>query len=99
MIEFVTDGRIYEPSGEREGQFIIVFGALVAGPSSPASGTLVTPFLAEVRRPGNSEPALYQGQLDFPVADEPGEGPCVLLYGALPEELPAGCRITSRSSG
>lgn len=59
-IHFVTDGRTYEPSGKREGEFVVAFGTLVDGPTRPEPGTLVTPFLAEVLRPSDTEPLLYQ---------------------------------------
>ena len=37
-IEFVTDGRLYEPTGGRSGEFIAVFGTLVTGPAAPSVG-------------------------------------------------------------
>jgi hypothetical protein len=32
-IEFLTDGRIYKPPG---GEFIVVFGTMVTGPTAPS---------------------------------------------------------------
>lgn len=96
-IEFVADGRFYEPTGDRAVEFLAVYGSLIAGPARPEPGTLVTRFLAEVRRGTTSEPVYYEADLDFPLPDEPGEGPFVLLYGARPEDVPAGCRITARA--
>jgi hypothetical protein len=92
----LTDGRLYVPGGRAEGEFVIFFGRLVSGPTRPAASTLVTPFFARVVQPKDSEPLLFQAHLDFPLLQEPGEGPFVLLHGALPEEVPAGSVITSR---
>lgn len=49
-IEFLADGRFYEPTGDRAGEFLVVFGSLLVGPTRPEPGTLVNRFFAEVRR-------------------------------------------------
>ncbi len=97
-IEFVTDGRIYEPTGRRSGEFIVVFGALISGPAAPEFGaSLVVEFSAELARPDGTRVLIDDARVDFPVADEaPGEGPFVLLRGARAGDVPAGTLIVAR---
>ena len=95
-IEFVTDGRTYEPPGPRSDEFTVLFGTLLTGPAAPPFGaSLVVKFLAELTTPDGTR-VLANAQLDYPVADEsPGEGPFVLLRGVRASDLPAGTLIVT----
>jgi hypothetical protein len=98
-IEFVTDGRTYEPTGPHAHEFIVVFGTLVTGPTAPPLGALVVGFSAELRRPDGTSILVDDADMDYPVADEsPGEGPFVLLRGASIGDVPAGTLIVSRGT-
>jgi hypothetical protein len=96
-IEFVTDGRLYEPSGRRSGEFIVVFGTLVTGPAAPSDGgSSVVEFSAELTRPDGTWVIVTDAHVDYPVADEaPEEGPFVLLRRARVSDVPAGTLIVS----
>jgi len=100
LIEFVTDGRIYEPTGRRSGEFIVVFGTLVTGPTAPPFGaSLIVEFSADLTRPDGTRIVVDDAHVDYPIADEsPGEGPFVLLRGARAGDVPAGTVIVSRDT-
>jgi hypothetical protein len=97
-IEFVTDGRIYEPAGAYAGKVIVVFGTMVTGPTAPQSGTSSTvDFPARLTRPDGTTTLVDDARIDFPIADEsPGEGPTVILFGARAADAPAGTLIVPR---
>jgi hypothetical protein len=97
-IEFVTDGRIYEPTGRRSGEFVVVFGTMVTGPAAPSFGaSLVVAFSAALKRPDGTTVLVDDAHVDYPVTDEaPEEGPFVLLRGARAGDVPAGTLIASR---
>jgi hypothetical protein len=99
-IEFVTDGRTYEPTGRHAGEFIVVFGTLVTGPTAPPFGaSLAVEFSAELTRPDGTRIVVDDAHVDYPVADEsPEEGPFVLLRGARAGDVPAGTLIVSRGT-
>jgi hypothetical protein len=98
-IEFVTDGRTYEPTGRRSGEFVIVFGTLVRGPSAPPFGaSWVVEFSAELTRPDGARVLVDAAHVDYPVAGEsPEEGPFVLLRGVRAADVPLGTSIVSLS--
>jgi hypothetical protein len=92
----VADGRIYEPKGRRAGDFIAVFGNLVAAPRD--AGSHAIEFSAELTRPDGTTASVAEALLDFPVGDEAAsEGPFVLLFRGSAEQVPAGTRIVSRT--
>jgi hypothetical protein len=96
-IEFVSDGRVYEPPpGRSFGEFICVFGALINGPAAPPFGVSVVEFSAELTRPDGTRVLVDDAHVDYPLPDEAGEGPFVLLRGARAADVPAGTRIVSR---
>jgi hypothetical protein len=96
-IEFVADGRIYEPTGRSAGEFIAVFGDLVVGPPCADSGAI--DFPAELVRPDGTTTYVAGARLDCPVGDEAmSEGPFILLFRGIADEVPAGTRIVSRTS-
>jgi hypothetical protein len=99
-IEFVTDGRTYEPTGRRSGEFVIVFGTLVSGPSAPPfGGSGVVEFSAELTRPDGTRVLVDDAHVDYPVADEsPEEGPFVLLRGVRAADVPVGTSIVSHGT-
>lgn len=98
-IEFMTDGRTYEPTGRHSGEFIVVLGTLVSGPSAPPSGSLVVEFSAELTRPDGTSFLVDDAHVDYPVADEsPAEGPFVLLRGVRAVDVPVGTSIVSRGT-
>ncbi len=94
----MTDGRIYEPTGQRSGEFIVVFGTLITGPAAPSLGaSLVVEFSAELTKPDGARVLVDDAHVDYPVADEaPEDGPFVLLRGARAGDVPAGTLIVSR---
>jgi len=95
-IEFVTDGRTYEPTGPRSGEFLVVLGTLVKGPAAPPAGALVVKFSAELSRPDGTQLRVDDAHVDYPIEDEsPGEGPFVLLRGVHAGEVPTGTLIVS----
>jgi hypothetical protein len=100
-IQFVTDGRTHEPTGQRSGEFIVVFGTLVTGPAAPLSrSSLVVEFSGELTRPDGTRLLVDDAHVDYPVADEsPDEGPFVLLRGVRSGDVPAGTVIVSRRPG
>jgi hypothetical protein len=99
-IGFVTDGRIYEPTGRRSGEFIVVFGTLVSGPSAPPfGGSPVVEFSAELTRPDGTRVLVDDAHVDYPIADEsPKEGPFVLLHGVRAADVPVGTSIVSHGT-
>ncbi|MGW5194411.1 hypothetical protein ACWEOO_34505 [Kribbella sp. NPDC004138] len=99
-IEFVTDGRVYEPTGPRAGEFIVVFGALVTGPAAPPFGaSWVVEFSAELTKPDGTRVLVDAAHVDYPVGDEsPEEGPFVFLRGAHAGDVPVGTLIVSRDT-
>jgi hypothetical protein len=99
-IEFVTDGRTYEPTGRRSGEFVVVFGTMVSGPPAPPFGTSwVMELSAELTRPDGTTVLVDDAQVDYPVADEsPDDGPFVLLRGVRAADVPVGTSIVSHGS-
>jgi hypothetical protein len=95
-IEFLTDGRLYTPTGWQAGRFVVAFGRLLKGPAVAPVGSLVVEFSAELRRPDGSRLRVAEAHVDYPSRDEsPGEGPFVLLRGAQAADVPSGTLIVS----
>jgi hypothetical protein len=94
-IRFLTDGRVYESQGRLEGEFIAVFGELVAGP--PFQPSLVIEFPAKLVRPDGSTLYLHRAKVDYPADPDLVEETeyMVLLYEADRSEVPAGTTIAS----
>src|SRR5690242_18386959 len=100
LIRFLADGWIHEPAGRHAGEFIVVFGKLITGPTAPPPAALAVPFSGELVRPDGTRILAGDAQVDYPVADEAlDEGPVVLLRGLAAVEVPAGTLIVSRRSG
>lgn len=95
-IRFLTDGRAYEPRGRHDGEFIAVFGDLLAGP--PFRAGLVVEFHAYLTRPdGQVDRAL--ARLDYPSDPDLVHETefMVLLFSRGREEVPSGTLISSVS--
>jgi hypothetical protein len=93
-IRFLTDGRIYEPSSRRAGEFIALFGELRSGPRFRTG--LVTSFDARLVRPdGAADHA--RAQLDYPADPDLVEEAefMVLLFGLSRADVPCGTLISS----
>ncbi|WP_454857662.1 hypothetical protein [Promicromonospora soli] len=93
-IRFLTDERIYEPTGRRVGEFIAVFGELRSGPRFRTG--LVIRFDARLVRP-DGEVDYARAQLDYPADSDLVEETefMVLLFGLSRADVQPGTLISS----
>jgi hypothetical protein len=93
-IQFLTNGRTYESTGLREGEFIVAFGELQSGPRFQTG--LVVPFDARLVRP-DGQVGYARAHLDYPA--DPAlvheTDIMVLLYGLSPADVPLDTLIAS----